>query len=113
MAILDRGGHVEHLLQARDANHGRHLLGEDLSVGVPTKLKLLVDRLHAVEVSGNHDNLASQHGGDDGGQEAAAKLFLSLLFGPFWLTEAAMVHIPLSHERVSMADILRLVDICM
>ena len=49
---------IEHLLQASKGNYGRHLLGEDLSLGVPTKLKLFVDRLHAVEVSGNLDNLA-------------------------------------------------------
>ena len=57
-SLIEVAMSIEHLLQASKGNHGRHLLGDDLSVGVPTQLALLVDRLHAVDVSGNLDKLA-------------------------------------------------------
>ena len=57
-SLIEVAMSIELLLQASKGNHGGHLLGDDLSVGVPTQLTLLVDRLHAVDVSGNLDKLA-------------------------------------------------------
>ena len=56
--LLEVAMSIEHLLQASKGIHGGHLLGDDLLVGVPTQLALLVDRLHAVDVGGNLDKLA-------------------------------------------------------
>ena len=57
-SLIEVAMSIEHLLQASKGIHGGHLLGDDLLVGVPTQLALLVDRLHAVDVGGNLDKLA-------------------------------------------------------